>query len=114
MASDPKRGEVFYSLVEIERIWFGNCILFYPMPLKGKVPTLKEGVKNPMTRRLQEQLTSLGYYKGDVTGEFNTTTKNSVLHFQRDFALQPDGVVGRITKAIMFQITGKSLYGDSR
>jgi general secretion pathway protein A len=114
VASDPKRGEAFYPLVEIERIWFGSSLLFYPRPIKGTVPTLRKGVKNPLTQRLQEQMASLGYYKGGVTGDFDVATKNSVIHFQRDFALQPDGVVGRNTKAILFQLTGKSLYGDSR
>ncbi len=114
VVSDPEKGEVFYPKTEIERIWFGNSLLFYPRPAEGKAIILKMGMKNPRIRRLQEQLASLGYYLGEVTGEFDKTTRGAVLGFQQDFALLPDGVVGRNTKAFIFQLTGKSLYGDSR
>lgn len=114
VVSDPEKGEVFYPKTEIERIWFGNGLLFYPRPAEGKAITLKMGMKNSQIRRLQEQLASLGYYQGEVTGEFDKTTRGAVLGFQQDFALLPDGVVGRNTKAFIFQLTGKLLYGDSR
>ncbi len=57
---------------------------------------------------IQEILFALGYYNGDITGNFDTNTMEAVKAFQEDNGLVPDGIVGPETwNAIMNSIYNK-------
>lgn len=60
---------------------------------------LKEGTKSDAVRQLQEDLTALGYYTGNVTGNFGSLTKEAVMKFQRACGLTADGIAGSKTLA---------------
>jgi peptidoglycan hydrolase-like protein with peptidoglycan-binding domain len=47
--------------------------------------------------RLQERLQTLGFYDGEIDGIFGAQTQAAVEAAQRNFGLDPDGVVGPAT-----------------
>ncbi len=63
------------------------------------ITTLSLGVKNSAVRKLQEDLTELGFYTGTVTGSFGRLTKEAVRLFQRANDIPSDGVAGPVTLA---------------
>ncbi len=63
--------------------------------------TLRRGDSGSAVSWLQESLTQLGYYEGEITGSYGGLTKEAVRLFQRASGLSSDGVAGRNTiKAI--------------
>lgn len=55
---------------------------------------MRLGSQGSAVRLLQEQLTTLDYYSGAVTGSYGRLTKEAVRLFQRDHDLSSDGVAG--------------------
>ena len=55
---------------------------------------LKYGVRSDAVRTLQQNLKTLGYYDGSVTGNFGRLTKEAVYNFQKANGLSADGVAG--------------------
>ena len=56
-------------------------------------------------KQLQQRLKDLGYYSGDVDGQYGTGTQTAVTAFQAQHGLKADGVAGEQTLA--------SLYSES-
>ncbi|HEY8561210.1 MAG TPA: peptidoglycan-binding domain-containing protein [Pyrinomonadaceae bacterium] len=56
------------------------------------------GASGEDVKRLQERLREFGFYDGELTGEFDEKTKNSVINFQKSEGLTPDGLVGIMTQ----------------
>jgi len=52
---------------------------------------LMEGID---VRNVQERLTELGYYDGEITGIYDKATAEAVRNFQQGFGLLADGIVG--------------------
>ncbi|MDD5501358.1 MAG: peptidoglycan-binding domain-containing protein [Candidatus Omnitrophica bacterium] len=57
-------------------------------------PMLYQGLQGEDVRKLQEQLTSLGYDVGGVDAIFGPKTTAAVREFQRDYGLDVDAIVG--------------------
>ena len=67
-------------------------------------PRLKNGSAGVPVSELQGALKLLGYYNGDVDGNFGESTELAVFRFQRAAGLNPDGIVGRATWQRLFPL----------
>ena len=54
-------------------------------------PTLTQGMAGEEITRLQQKLSALGYYDGEITGSYGDLTKAAVKAFQSDFSLLQTG-----------------------
>ena len=70
--------------------------------------TLKSGSTGEAVRTLQENLKTLKFYTGSITGSYGNLTKEAVRKFQKANNLDADGVAGAKTlNKITAKITGK-------
>ena len=58
---------------------------------------LRLGSSGDNVRNLQTDLTTLGYYYGDITGNFGSLTQQAVKKFQQSRGLTADGIAGTTT-----------------
>ena len=61
----------------------------------------KKEVHMPNATEIQTALKKAGFYKGVVDGQIGTQTKEAVKRFQKANGINPDGVVGSRTWALM-------------
>ena len=61
----------------------------------------KFGSRGEEVRKIQQKLSSWGYYDGEIDGIYGTQTKNAVIYFQRKNGLTADGIAGPKTLAAM-------------
>lgn len=83
--------------------WGGIVSWIYPYD--GKNRLLKKGMKAPPVIKVQESLKKLGYMI-DITGIYDDTTFHAIKQFQEDFGLNPDGITGPRTSALLYQMAG--------
>ncbi|MBW4660887.1 MAG: peptidoglycan-binding protein [Drouetiella hepatica Uher 2000/2452] len=62
---------------------------------------------------LQQRLTDLGYYNGEITGFYGSLTQEAVMRFQQDMGLAADGVVGSATVTALYSPSGSSAQDPS-
>lgn len=80
------------------RRWFGHAHLFWRDEHRFGDASLGQWSEGPTVRRLQRALGQLGAYDGPASGVFDTATERAVLAFQSAHFLEPDGMVGPLTK----------------
>lgn len=67
---------------------------------------LYAGCRGTAVTKLQQMLSDLGYYSGDIDGKFGPLTKEAVVAFQADKGLVEDGVVGTKTYVALYDELG--------
>ena len=65
-------------------------------------PNLRNGSRGESVSELQAALKLLGFYSGEVNGNYNQPTASAVSNFQRAAGLNPDGIVGNTTWQKLF------------
>ena len=76
--------------------------------------TMQYGDSGEEVSQLQEQLASLGYFSGEVTGSYLEDTQSAVRKFQLDYGLEETGEVDGETEAAIFNTEYRDLTtGDS-
>ena len=60
-------------------------------------PPLSNGSRGDRVTQLQQRLQELGYYQGEVDGQFGPGTREAVIAFQKNNGLDPDGLAGSET-----------------
>ncbi len=73
-----------------------------PSPTVAFEKKLSYETTGAAVKTLQERLTELGYYTGPISGNFLGHTRNAVKAFQKQNALNADGVVGEGTWNAIF------------
>lgn len=82
---------------------YGNVMVVTPDPsLPTAAPVLKNGSFGDAVTQLQTRLQALGYYQGEIDGQFGSGTKEAVTLFQLQHGLDADGVVGQATAAALY------------
>ena len=70
-------------------------------------PVLRTGSRGEDVKTLQSRLYDLGYYTGEIDGQFGAGTKAAVIDFQKANGLDPDGMAGSETKALLYSVEAK-------
>ena len=65
-------------------------------------PALHNGSKGEKVWKLQERLRDLGYYTGEVDGQFGVGTQEAVVNFQKKNGLDTDGLAGEETQRVLY------------
>ena len=65
-------------------------------------PALHTGSQGEKVWKLQEKLQALGYYEGEVDGQFGPGTRDAVIAFQQKNGLDADGLAGEETQKVLF------------
>ncbi len=69
------------------------------VPTATPASSLKLGSQGQEVRNVQRKLKDLGFYKGNVDGDFGEATEKAVKAFQKQYGLTVDGKVGSATMA---------------
>jgi len=86
----------------------GSVMAVTPDPSQPTAePVLRTGMSGDAVKNLQSRLYTLGYYTGEIDGQFGAVTKDAVLTFQRLNGLDADGIVGEETRRLLFSSEAK-------
>lgn len=66
---------------------------------------MKYGAQGDDVRELQGRLKYLGYFNGDIDGDFGYQTLTSLKNFQAAFGMKVDGIAGAKTKLKLWEAT---------
>ena len=69
-------------------------IIFLSLTSSSVYAISKYGSSGDEVIEIQQKLSELGYYYGNIDGKFGNDTKKAVIQFQKDNNLSSDGVVG--------------------
>ena len=85
-----------------------NVMAVTPDPsLPTAAPVMRTGSKGQEVKDLQTRLSALGFYSGEIDGEFGPGTKEAVTAFQKTNGLEADGIVGEETRELLFSVNAK-------
>ncbi|MDD6049771.1 MAG: peptidoglycan-binding protein [Clostridiales bacterium] len=79
-----------------------DIIYFTPAPTVAFTKKLQYESKGEVVKDVQRRLTELGYYEGNISGNFLGHTRNAVKALQKQNALEADGVIGEATWNVLF------------
>ena len=70
-------------------------------------PPLSSGSHGEKVEELQKRLQALGYYDGEIDGQFGPGTKAAVVDFQKNNGLDTDGLAGTETLNLLYSQEAK-------
>ena len=70
-------------------------------------PPLSSGSRGEKVEELQKRLQALGYYDGEIDGQFGPGTKAAVVDFQKNNGLDTDGLAGTETLSLLYSQEAK-------
>ncbi|MBE0601614.1 MAG: peptidoglycan-binding protein [Firmicutes bacterium] len=81
-------------------LYSSNAETYVPTPTPTVTPSvIRKGEHSDRVTAVQERLQELGYYTGEVDGQFGNGTEEAVRLFQRQNGLDVDGIIGNQTLA---------------
>jgi general secretion pathway protein A len=87
-------------------VWYGQAHVFWRDTQRLGPDSLGAGTSGERVGRLQQLLATAGSYDGPRTGTFDAGTERAVRSFQRSYFLEPDGLVGPITRLALHSSAG--------
>jgi len=85
----------------LDRFWTGQARILW-RDADGIDETLRLGAKGIAVLHLQEFLRQGGAYGGEISGTFDADTARAVVNFQRSHQLDADGLVGPLTRIVLY------------
>ena len=79
------------------------------VPALGGLETLVRGSNNDEVKRLQEALTTLGYLKGAIDGDFGGATERGVKAFQADEGLEETGEADALLQLLAQSVVAEAI-----
>ena len=70
-------------------------------------PPLSSGSRGEKVEELQKRLQALGYYDGEIDGQFGSGTKAAVVDFQKNNGLDTDALAGTETLNLLYSQEAK-------
>jgi general secretion pathway protein A len=89
----------------LDSMWTGRASILW-RDFDGLGPTLRPGVRGAAVAHLQELLRRVGMAGVTPTGTFDARTAKAVVDFQRAHQLDADGVVGPLTRIVLYAGAG--------
>ena len=89
----------------LDPLWSGRVHVLW-RDFDGFGPVLTRGTQGVGVMRLQRLLRQVGMYDGEPTGVFDADTETAVQGFQREHRLEPDGLVGPLTRIVLYAAAG--------
>lgn len=86
---------------EMTRVWFGKAHVFWE-DFEGLPAVLGPGNVGTEVERLQRLLVRLGEYGSTPSIVYDAATTEAIARFQRSRRLEPDGIVGPLTKIVLY------------
>ncbi|MBR6029873.1 MAG: D-alanyl-D-alanine carboxypeptidase family protein [Clostridia bacterium] len=94
-------------------VW-GNVMVVTVDPASGTpAPSLRSGQSGDAVLNLQSRLKALGYYTGELDGQFGPGTLAAVTAFQRENGLEADGIAGPETQTKLFSASARALMSTA-
>lgn len=91
-----------------EPAWPVNMLQVTPDPdAPTPEPVLRNGSAGQNVKDVQMRLQALGYYQGELDGQYGAGTRDAVTAFQQRNGLGADGIVGSETKEVLFSTRAK-------
>ncbi len=90
-----------------------DVTLLTPAPTVAFKKLLKYESKGEAVKQVQTRLTELGYYSKNISGNYLGHTRNAVKAFQKQNALEADGMVGEMTWNALFNDPDVRHAGDA-
>lgn len=86
---------------DVERVWLGDAHLFW-RDFENFSPRLVPGSVGSEVKRLQQLLARVGVYPAEPSLTYDAATTEAIARFQRSRRLIPDGIVGPLTKIVLY------------
>ena len=71
-------------------------------------PDLRHHSVGPEVEELQARLKELGFYQGEIDGQFGDGPREAEIAFQKASGLNADGIVGEMTREALWPATGEA------
>jgi general secretion pathway protein A len=93
------------STDEMARVWMGEAHVFW-RDFLNLSPYMAPGSVGEDVMKLQQMLARIGEYQGSFSSSYDRPTSEAIARFQRSRRLVADGVVGPLTKILLYEAVG--------
>ncbi len=90
---------------DMAKVWLGEAHVFWRDFLNLSA-YMAPGTVGEDVMKLQQMLARIGEYQGSFSSNFDRPTSEAIARFQRSRRLVADGVVGPLTKILLYEATG--------
>ncbi len=92
---------------------YGSVMVITPDPAATPTPmVLKNGSIGSEVTELQQRLQALGYYSGEIDGQFGPASRTAVTRFQQQHGLDADGAAGPETLALLYSDAAQPMRAE--